>query len=252
MPTSCLDEQLTAGAEGAHPAALVVLVRSQQSPGTIARATAAWGQPPGRPPGMRTRAFLELCALIQGQGLFALLLAAVGSPSGRAWKRWICTRTNLGLQPAATSVCPQQPSSLLPSPSQKTQAPHPKDTMRKEAVPPASLSSSQCLNFKVGFITSEGLRAPVEHPTIHTPPVFHTQCLPERGTLGERFSPPSPGSAVGSHSQLKLSAHSDLMGKTDAAADAKVIGSFGAGERQAKKSRAGWAKGKQIFFLALG
>lgn len=34
LPTSCLDEQLTAGAVGAHPAALVVLVRSQQSPGT--------------------------------------------------------------------------------------------------------------------------------------------------------------------------------------------------------------------------
>lgn len=42
------------------------------------------------------------------------------------------------------------------------------------------------------------------------------------------------------------------MGKTDAAADAKVIGSFGAGERQAKKSRAGWAKGKQIFFFFFG
>jgi len=39
------------------------------------------------------------------------------------------------------------------------------------------------------------------------------------------------------------------MGKTDAAADAKVIGSFGAGERRAKKSRAGWAKGKQIILF---
>lgn len=51
---------------------------------------------------------------------------------------------------------------------------------------------------------------------------------------------------VGSHSLLKLSSHSDPMGKPDAAADAKVIVSFGVWERQAKKSRAGWAKGKQI------
>lgn len=36
------------------------------------------------------------------------------------------------------------------------------------------------------------------------------------------------------------------MGKTDAAADAKVIGSSRAGERAAKKAE-GWAKGKQIF-----
>lgn len=65
-----------------------------------------------------------------------------------------------------------------------------------------------------------------------------------------KFSPPpSPGSPVGSHSQLKLLPRSDPMGKTDVAADAKVIGSFGVGERWAKKSRAGWAKGKQIFFF---
>lgn len=252
LPTSCLDEQLTAGAERAHPAALVVLVRSQQPPWDTGPCHCSSGTAPGHPSVMQTRACLQLCALIQGQGLFALLLAAVGSPSGRAWKRWICTRMNPGLQPAATSVCPHQPSSLLPSPSPKKWAPHPKNMVWKGAVQLAPLSSSHCLKFQAGFIPSEGLQAPVGHPAIHIPPCFSHSIPRGARDYWRKVFPPSPGSPVGSHSQLKLSAHSDPMGKTDAAADAKVIGSFGAGERRAKKSRAGWAKGKQIFFLALG
>lgn len=54
LTTSCLGEQPAAGAKGTHPAALGVLVQSQESPRTPTPATAAQGQPPATPPAMQT------------------------------------------------------------------------------------------------------------------------------------------------------------------------------------------------------
>lgn len=127
LTASCSGEQPAAGTEGAHPAALGVLVRSQQSPGIPAPATTAWGQPPGHPasdgnPGLAW----ELCALIQGQGVylsFCYLLSdpprarAAAAAEPKPGSNGFVPGMNVEPHAAITSPHPCEPSSPAASPS---------------------------------------------------------------------------------------------------------------------------------------
>jgi len=113
---------------------------------------------------------------------------------GRAWKRWIRARDApraAACSNITASSRAEQPRRALPTRS--------KPMLRQEpgSVPPASLSSPQRLKSWVGFITSEGVRAPAGHPAAPIPPRFFTLNSSRSKGLSEEDSPPRPWLACG-------------------------------------------------------